>query len=51
MTGSIPVIDLATYLARERGSLDRVARQIHDALTQVGFLVITGHHVPDTLIA
>ncbi|HEY8288553.1 MAG TPA: 2OG-Fe(II) oxygenase family protein [Acetobacteraceae bacterium] len=51
MTGSIPVIDLATYLARERGSLDRVARQIHDALTQVGFFVITGHHVPDPLIA
>ena len=50
MSHVIPVIDLTDYLAGKPGSLQRTARAIHDALTQVGFLVITGHDVPSALI-
>ena len=50
MTHSIPVIDLKAYLAGAPGALNATARQIHDALTQVGFFMITGHDVPAALI-
>ncbi len=51
MANSIPVIDVAEYLAGRPGALQDTARQVHDALTTVGFMVITGHDVPRTLIA
>lgn len=51
MPHQIPVIDLAPFMAEAPGSLNATARQIHDALTQVGFFIITGHGVPDPLIA
>jgi len=51
MTHAIPVIDLTDYLAGNPGSLRQTAGEIRDALTQVGFFVITGHTVPDALIA
>ena len=38
-------------MAGAPGSLHATAQQIHDALTQVGFFVITGHGIPDPLIA
>jgi len=47
---SIPVIDVADYLAGLPGAVEATARQLHDALTTVGFLVITGHDVPQPLI-
>jgi isopenicillin N synthase-like dioxygenase len=50
MTETIPVIDVADYLAGRRGAVQAVARQVHDALTTVGFLVLTGHDVPRALI-
>ena len=50
MTQGIPVIDLTGYVANRSGALASVARQIHDALTQIGFFVITGHDVPPHLI-
>ena len=50
MTNSIPVIDVADYLAGRPGALRQLARQLHDALTTVGFLVVTGHDVPRGLI-
>ncbi len=50
MTHGIPVIDLADYLANRPGGLASVARQIHGALTQIGFFVITGHDVPPRLV-
>lgn len=43
---SIPVIDLGAYLAGEAGALERAARQIRHALTEIGFYYITGHGVP-----
>src|SRR5271169_2092791 len=46
----IPVIDLANYLAGAPGSLERVAREIHDAFSRIGFFVVTGHGVPPWLI-
>jgi isopenicillin N synthase-like dioxygenase len=50
MTEIIPVIDIAGYLKGDRGALDRVARQLREALTTVGFFVLTGHDVPLALI-
>ena len=50
MTNSIPVIDVADYVAGRPGALQQLARQLHDALTTVGFLVVTGHDVPRGLI-
>ena len=51
MTDTIPVIDVADYLAGRPGALQATARALHDALTKVGFLVLTGHDVPQGLIA
>src|SRR6185437_8211771 len=50
MTEAIPVIDIADFLAQRPGALRATARQIHDALTTVGFLVLTGHDVPQSAI-
>jgi isopenicillin N synthase-like dioxygenase len=46
----IPVIDVADFLAGKSGSLEKTAREIHDALSRIGFFVITGHDVPRQLI-
>jgi isopenicillin N synthase-like dioxygenase len=50
MAEAIPVIDLTDFLARRPGALQAVARRVHDALTTVGFLVLTGHDVPQAAI-
>ena len=50
MTDTIPVIDIGDYLAGRPGALQATARQVHDALTTVGFFVLTGHDVPVPLI-
>ena len=50
MTAAIPIIDVAGMLSGEPGALAATASQVHDALTQVGFFVITGHGVPQALI-
>lgn len=47
---TIPVIDVADFLANRAGALQALAQQLHDALTTVGFMVITGHDVPQSLI-
>src|SRR5579871_6049917 len=46
----IPVIDLADYLSGKPGALERTAGQIRDALSDIGFFVITGHDVAISLI-
>src|SRR5690349_6188730 len=51
MPDAIAVIDVADYLAGRPGALEATARQLHDALTTTGFLVLTGHDVPPSLIA
>ncbi|HTI81507.1 MAG TPA: 2OG-Fe(II) oxygenase family protein [Acetobacteraceae bacterium] len=50
MAEAIPVIDVADHLAGRPGALGDLARRFHDALTTVGFMVITGHDVPQALI-
>ena len=50
MSHAIPVIDLTDYVAGRPGALAVTARLIHDALTQVGFFVITGHDAPVRLM-
>src|SRR5262245_18776929 len=51
MPETIPVINIADYLIRRAGALDAVAVQVREALTTVGFFVLTGHNVPHGLIA
>ena len=46
MANSIPVIDIADYMAGSVTARDRAADQVRDALTTVGFFVLTGHGVP-----
>src|SRR3954453_9769688 len=50
MTDKIPVIDISGHLAGRPRALQTTARQVHDALTTVGFFVLTGHDVPLSLI-
>ena len=50
MAAAIPIIDVGAMLSGQPEALAAVARQVHDALTQVGFFVVTGHDVPRALI-
>src|SRR5258707_9822727 len=45
-TETIPVIDLGPFLAGEAGALDRTARELRFALTEIGFYFIVNHGVP-----
>ena len=45
-TETIPVIDLGPYLAGEPGTLDRTAKELRFALTEIGFYFIVNHGVP-----
>ena len=45
-TETIPVIDLGPFLAGEPGALDRTARELRFALTEIGFYFIVNHGVP-----
>src|SRR5439155_13619263 len=48
---TIPIIDIGDFLAGRPGALMAAAHQVHDALTTTGFFVLTGHGVPQPLIA
>ncbi len=50
-TETIPVIDLGPYLKGEPGALDRAAKELRHALTEVGFYFIVNHGVPREQIA
>ncbi len=50
MAPTIPIIDVRDMLANQQGALAATAREIHDALTNIGFFVLTGHDVPQALI-
>src|SRR5262249_40654259 len=50
MLQAIPVIDIADYLAGRDGALEATAARVRDALTTVGFFVLTGHDVPYGMI-
>ena len=49
-TQTIPIVDLGPYLAGEPGALERTARELRFALTEIGFYFIVNHSVPETLI-
>jgi len=50
MPETIPVIDVADYLAGRSGALEATASRVREALTTVGFFVLTGHAVPRGMI-
>jgi len=50
MTDEIPVIDIGDQLAGRPGALQMTAQHVYDALTTVGFFVLTGHDLPLSLI-
>jgi isopenicillin N synthase-like dioxygenase len=45
-TETIPIIDLGPFLAGEEGALDRTAKELRFALTEIGFYFIVNHGVP-----
>jgi len=45
-TESIPVIDLGPFLAGTPGALDRAAKELRSALTEIGFYFIVNHGIP-----
>lgn len=50
MNDAVPVIDVADFVAGREGALEAVACGVRNALTTVGFFVLTGHDVPPALI-
>src|SRR5579883_3109249 len=50
MSVEIPVINVSQFLSSNELDRARVVRQVRDALEEVGFLRISGHGVPDSLI-
>ena len=50
MSETIPVIDVADFMAGRSGALEATASQVRGALTTIGFFVLTGHDVPRTMI-
>ncbi len=47
---NVPVIDIAPFRGGTPEAKQRVADQVGDACRDIGFLVVTGHGVPDALI-
>jgi isopenicillin N synthase-like dioxygenase len=47
---TIPVIDLGPCFAGEPGALDRAARELRHALTEIGFYFIVNHGIPRALV-
>jgi isopenicillin N synthase-like dioxygenase len=47
---TIPVVDLGPYLGGEAGALERTAKELRFALTEIGFYFIVNHGVPEKLI-
>jgi len=50
MPQTLPIIDVGDCLAGRPGALGHVARAVHDALTTIGFFLLTGHDVPPALM-
>lgn len=46
MSDSIPIIDISNFMGGSESGLRGAASQVHDALTKVGFFILTGHGVP-----
>ena len=48
---AVPVIDIAPFRTGDAAARAQVGRQVDQACRDIGFLVITGHGVPESLIA
>ena len=49
--GDIPIIDLNEYLLNGNDvSLEKIAVELHEACTQVGFCTIVGHQFPEKIL-
>lgn len=46
----VPVIDISSWCSGSEAQRDAIAKQINDACTHWGFLLISGHAVPEDLI-
>lgn len=46
----LPVIDFAPLSGRNAEAIDRIAREVHDACRDIGFLTIVNHPVPPAKI-
>ncbi|MFK8022391.1 MAG: isopenicillin N synthase family dioxygenase [Ilumatobacter sp.] len=46
----VPLIDLGRWRSGDAEARTRIAQQVDAALTDVGFLIVTGHGVPDEVI-
>ena len=49
-SGTVPVIDISGYFGGSASDKQRIAQEIGEACRTIGFLLITGHGVPDELI-
>ena len=47
----VPCVDVAPFVAGNAAQKTRIANQVRDACETIGFLVIEGHGVPDSLYA
>jgi isopenicillin N synthase-like dioxygenase len=47
---SVSIIDISPYWSGEAGGRQHLAQQINEAYRDIGFLLIAGHRVPETLI-
>jgi isopenicillin N synthase-like dioxygenase len=50
-TNPIPIIDIAGYRTGGPTAKLRIAREIDEACRSIGFLVVSGHGVPDTIFS
>lgn len=50
MSDVVPVIDIAPYFEGDEAGKRQVAAQVDAACADIGFLIIQGHGVPDSLI-
>ncbi len=48
---TVPIIDISPYWTGSEASKRAVAQQIDEACRDIGFLIISGHHVPAELTA
>jgi isopenicillin N synthase-like dioxygenase len=46
----VPVCDMGSYLSGRAGGMEAFASEVGDSLTEIGFAVLTGHGVADSLI-
>ena len=46
----LPVIDFAPLGGRNAEAIDRIAREVHDACRDIGFLVISGHDIAPEMV-